>query len=408
MSHLIKGLELLKTLPDTPERVQQELDLQIILGPVLMVLKGLADPEVERVYTRARALCQRVGETPQLFTILVGLRNVYIGRGKHQTARELGEQLLGLAQRVQDPALLLEAHLYLGQSLFYLGELIAARMHLQQSIALYDPRQHHSNAVICSGSDPGVNGLCNEALALWSLGYPDQALKRSHAGLTLAQELSHPASLAVALAFAALLHQLRGEIQATQRQTEEMIALSREQGYLPWPPLGTVMQGWVLAERGQIEEGIAKLRQGVAAFRATGAEVGLPYYLALLALAYAKAGRAEEGLAVLAEAMDLVHRNGERLSEPGLYVLKGWLLLARSGDNQAEAESCFRHAIDIARRQSAKSSELRAVMGLSFLLQSQGKKEEARQMLAEIYGWFTEGFDTKNLQEAKALLEKLT
>ncbi len=408
MSHLTKGLELLKTLPDTLERTQQELDLQLTLGPVLMILKGLADPEVEKVYTRARSLCQRVGETPRLFTVLAGLRSFYHGRGKHQTARELGEQLLGLAQRVQDPALLLEAHLDLGGSLYLLGELIAARMHLQQSIALYDPRQHHSHAFVCGGSDPGVNGLCNEALLLWSLGYPDQALKRSHAGLTLARELSQPSSLCVALGMAALLHQLRGEIQATQRQTEEMIALSREQGYLAMEPLGTVMQGGVLAEQGQVEEGIAKLRQGVAAFRAARAERGLPYYLALLALAYAKAGRAEEGLAVQAEALDLVHRNGERVSEAGLYVLKGWLLLARSGDNQAEAEGCFRHAIDIARRQSAKSSELRAVMSLSVLLQRQEKKEEARQMLAEIYGWFTEGFDTKDLQDARALLDELS
>ena len=408
MSHLTKGLELLKTLPDTLERTQQELDLQITLGPVLIVLKGNADPEVERVYTRARALCQRVGETPRLFTVLAGLNNFYRGRGKHQTARELGEQLLGLAQRVQDPALLLEAHLDLGGSLYLLGELIAARMHLQQSMALYDPRQHHSNAFVCGGMDPGVNGLCSEVVVLWSLGYPDQALKRSYDALTLAQELSHPASLAVALANAAALHQQRGEIQATQRQTEEMIALSREQGFLAMGPLGTVMQGWVLAEQGQVEEGIAKLHQGVAASRATGAEAGLPYWLSLLAGAYAKGGRVEEGLAVLTEALDMVHKNGQRMSEPGLYVLKGWLLLARSGDNQAEAKSCFRQAIDIARRQSAKSSELRAVVGLSFLLQSQGKKEEARQMLAEIYGWFTEGFDRGDLRAAKALLQELS
>jgi predicted ATPase len=281
-------------------------------------------------------------------------------------------------------------------------------MHLQQSLALYDPRQHHSNAFVCGGSDPGVSGLVNEVLVLWSLGYPDQALKRSHDALTLAQELSHPSSLAVALANAAVLHQLRGEIQATQRQTEELLALSREQGFLHLAPLGTVMQGWVLAEQGQVEEGIAKLREGVATSRATGAEAALPYYLALLALAYAKAGRVEEGLAVQAEALDMVHKKRQRVNEPGLYVLKGWLLLARSGDNQAEAESCFRHAIDIARRQQAKSLELRAAMSLSVLLQRQGKKEEARQMLAEIYGWFTEGFDTKDLQEAKTMLEGLT
>jgi predicted ATPase len=280
-------------------------------------------------------------------------------------------------------------------------------MHLQQSLALYDPRQHHSNAFVCGGSDPGVSGLVNEVLVLWSLGYPDQALKRSHDALTLAQDLSHPSSLAVALVNAAALHQLRGEIQATQRQTEELIALSREQGFLHLAPLETVMQGWVLAEQGQVEEGIAKLRQGVATSRATGAEALLPYYLALLALAYAKAGRVEEGLAVVTEALDMVHKKRQRVNEPGLYVLKGWLLLARSGDNQAEAESCFRHAIDIARRQSAKSSELRAVMSLSRLLQRQGKKEVARLLLAEIYGWFTEGFDTKDLQEAKALLEEL-
>jgi class 3 adenylate cyclase/predicted ATPase len=422
ISHLTKGLELLSTFPDTPERVQQELTLQIALGPALMATKGYAAPEVEKAYLRARELCQQVGEPPQLLPVLVALWVVYIQRGNLARAYELGEQCLTLAQRVPDPALLLQAHIVLGITLFWLGEFTPARVHLEQGVVFYDPQKHHPLAFLYYGLDPGVFCLSWLALTLWNLGYVDQALKRSHEETTLAQGLSHPFSSAFASDWAAWLHQLCRERQAVQGQAEAAISLSIEQGfpfYLAW---GTIIQGWALAEQGQGAQGIARMRQGLAGMQATGAVLWRPYHLALLAETCGKTGQTQEGLTVLAEALDIVQRTGTRLVEAELYRLKGELSL-QSGvrsprpevpspqpltpNTQAEAEACFHKAIEIARQQQAKSLELRAVMSLSRLWQQQGKKAEARQMLAEIYGWFTEGFDTADLQEAKALLEEL-
>jgi len=248
---------------------------------------------------------------------------------------------------------------------------------------------------------------------LWHLGYPNQALQRIRAALTLAQELSHPFSLAWALNFAAVLHQLRREGQAAQERAKAAITLSAEQGFPYWLARGTILRGWALAEQGQREEGIAQMRQGLTAYRATGSEVYRTSYLALLAEAHGKTGQAEEGLNVLAEALAAVDRTGERFYEAELYRLKGELTLAQSSVQglassvQKKAKECFHKAIDIARQQSAKSLELRAVMSLARLWQQQGKREEARQMLAEIYGWFSEGFNTADLKQAKALLEEL-
>jgi predicted ATPase len=416
---LTRGLELLKTLPVTPERTQQELTLQITLGVPLIHIKGYAAPEVERTYTRARGLCQQVGETPQLFSALWGLWLFYVCAGGHETARELGEQLLSLAQRVHDPAPV--AHYALGCSLFLLGELAQGREHLEQGIALYHPQSHRSYAFLYS-QDPRVVCSSYAAWSPWCLGYPDQALKRNTDMLTFAQELAHPFSLAFALNFAAALYQFRGEGQAAQERADAAIALCAEQGFPFWLAMGTILQGWVLAEQGQAEKGIAQIRHGLTSYRATGAELFRPHFLALLAEACGKGGRTEEGLTALAEALAMVHQNGERYYEAELYRLKGELSL-QSGvrslqseitspqlpipNPRAEAEACFLKAIEIAQRQQAKSLELRAVMSLSRLWQQQGRKDEARQMLAEIYGWFTEGFDTADLKEAKVLLEGL-
>jgi predicted ATPase len=414
ISHLTRGLELLKTLPDTSERAQHELTLQLALGTPLMVTKGWATPEVERAYTRARELCQQVGETSQLFPALWGLWMFYFIRAELQTARELGEQLLSLAQSVQDPALVLEGHHALWPVLCFLGELAPTRVHLEQGLALYDLQQHGSLAFFYGGHDPGACCRYFAGVALWLMGYPDQALKKSHEALTLAQEVSHPYSLAMALDFATRLHQFRREWPAVQERAEAMIALSSEQGFALTFAWGTIMRGWVLAEQGQGEEGIAQMRQGLAACRATGAELTRPFYLTLLAEAYGKVGQVEEGLQVLAEALDAVDKSGERFCEAELYRLKGELTLAQSSVQslgasvQTEAAACFLKAIEVARKQQAKSWELRAAMSLARLWQQQDKKDEARQMLAEIYGWFTEGFDTKDLQEAKALLEELS
>jgi predicted ATPase len=300
----------------------------------------------------------------------------------------------------------------------YLGEFAATQAHFAQGIAIYDPDQHRSHAVRY-GQDPGVACRYYAGVTLWWLGYPDQALQMSHEALMLAQELGHPYSLGSALAFAAWLHHLRREGHLTQERAEAAIALGVEQGLAVFPVMGTIFRGWALAQRSaepatrhrQREEGIAQMRQGLTAWRATGAAVFQPYGLALLAEAYAKVGQLDEGLTLLAEALAMINDKGERRWEAELYRLKGELLLhAECGAQNATltAEACFQQALDVARQQQAKSWELRAVMSLSRLWQRQGKRDAARQLLAPIYGWFTEGFDTADLQEAKALLEELS
>jgi predicted ATPase len=423
ITHLTTALELLNTLPDTRERAQQELTLQVTLGVPLQATRSVSSAEALATYARARELCHQLGETRQLFPVLFGLRSFHHVRGEFLAARELGEQLLGLAQKEHDPALLMEAYWGLGGTLFQLGEFGAAQAHLEQSLTLYDAQRHRS-LVFLYGIEPGVFGLSYAAWALWHMGYPDQALQKSRAALTLAQELSYPPSLAAALVMAALLHQLRRDRALTQEWAEAAITLASEHGFPQWLGRGAILQGWARAEQGQIEEGMSQMRHGLATYQAVGAGICHSYYLVLLAEAYGKAGQAEDGLATLAEALTVVDTSGERFYEAELYRLRGELTLKKSGvrspepevpntqhltpSTPEEAEEYFHKAIEIACKQQAKSLELRAVMSLARLWQQQGQKEEARQILAEIYDWFTEGFDTKDLQEAKVLLEELS
>jgi predicted ATPase len=288
----------------------------------------------------------------------------------------------------------------------FLGEFAATQAHYAQGIALYDPLQHRSHAVRY-GLDAGVMCRAYAGVTLWWLGYPDQALQRSHEALTLARELAHLYSLAAALLFAAILHQLRWEEHLTRERAEELLALSREHEFPQLLAGGRLLQGWALAEQGRGEEGMAQMRQGLAAWHATGAKVIRPYGLALLAAASAEVGRRKEGLTLLSEALEVTNDTGERRWEAELHRLKGELPLTGSAEHATEAETCFRQALDVARRQQAKSWELRAATSLSRLWQRQGKRDAARQVLAEVYGWFTEGFDTADLQEARALLDQL-
>jgi TOMM system kinase/cyclase fusion protein len=416
IGHLSTGLELLTTLPDNPERIQQELVLQTMLGPALMNIKGQAAPEVEQTYARARELCRQIGDAPQLFPVLWGLWYFYLVRAELQTARELLPQLLSLAQSAQDSALLLAAHRSLGQNLTFLGELLPARAHLEQAMALYDPQQHRALA-LQYGQDLKVVCQSWATLALWLLGYPDQALQKGHEAVALAQELAHPYSLIYALNWVTMLHLCRRERQAAQERAEGVLAIGREYGIAMFTASGTLWQGWGLAVQANLpdrsgEEGIAQMRQGLDAWLATGAGVFRPYYLALLAEAYGRARQIEKGLHVLAEALTVIDKTAERYWEAELHRLTGELLLAQedtkgTGQKWEEVETYFHQALDIARRQEAKSLELRAAMSLARLWQHQGKHAEAHQVLAEVYGWFTEGFDTADLQEAKVLLEEL-
>src|SRR5215813_14057092 len=387
---------------------KQELPLQTALGPALIATKGYAASAVEHTYARARALCQQSGETPGLFSALRGLWVFNEARAEHQTARQLAEQLLTLAQTLQDPMLLIEAHRALGNTLFWLGEFASARTHLEQGMALYDPQQHRSLAFLY-GTDPGVVCLSYAAWALGLLGYADQALHKSDEALALAQRMSHFHSLALALTWAIYLHQARGELQAVQERVEALVALAAEQRFPYWLELGTILGGWVLSQQHQAAAGIAQMQQGLAAYRATGAELFRTYWLALLAEAYGTAGQVQEGQQVLEDALALVDKNGERYWEAELYRRKGELLL-QSGVRVAErgAEVCFQQALAVARRQQAKTLELRAAVSLCRLWQQQAKCDDARTLLAPIYDWFSEGFDTADLQEAKALLKALT
>ena len=405
-NHLTKGLEVLTTLPDTLERTRQELDVQITLGPVLMAVKGFASPDTERAYARARELYQQVGETPQLFPVLYGLWRFYMLRAELQTTRELAEQLFSMAQRARDPELLLEAQRVLGSTMFWIGEMAPTRTHSEQGMALYDPLRHRSHAFVY-GQDPGVACRSFAAMSTWMLGYPDQALQSIHEALTLAKELTHLLSLAFALTWAATVHQFRREAQVVEERAEAIKTLSTEHGFPFWLTFGTILQGWALTVQGKGVEGIAQVRQGLVAYRATGSELHRPYFLSLLAEAYEKVGQPEEGLSLLVEALAIVENTGERNWEAELHRRKGELLLIQQGQKVGEAEECFQKALDTARRQQAKSLELRVAMSLSRLRQQQGKQEEAHQLLSEIYGWFTEGFDTADLEEAKVLLEEL-
>jgi predicted ATPase len=290
--------------------------------------------------------------------------------------------------------------------LFWGGELAAAQSHLEQGLRLYDPQRHHFHAAHYTEHDPGVCGHFLAAQSLWLFGYPDQAVASSQAALDLAQQLAHPFSLALALFYAAMLHYYRREAPLTQARAEAMMTLATEQDFPQQLERGRLIRGWALAARGHGEEGMAQIRQALAAYP-MGSTRDRLYYLALLAEACAEVGQTAEGLEALAEASAMLAKSGVHCCEAELYRLRGELLLQRSMASQEEAEACFQQALDVTRRQQAKSLELRAAMSLSRLWQQQGKQTEARKLLAPVYGWFTEGFDTADLQEAKALLEAL-
>jgi predicted ATPase len=406
VSHVTRGLGVLSTLPETHERVHQELALQIMLGAALGAIKGQPAPEVERTYARACELAREVGSPPELFPALWGFWYGHMARGQLPQARELAEEFLELARQGQDPLLLSAGHRMLANTAWWQGELAQAQVHSRQGLACYDPAQHRASAV-SYGQDSGVNCGYLGALTLWVLGYPDQALQGMEETLALARRLAHPMSLAQALHFSAHLHQLRREPQAARAQAEATLALCTEQGIGLYRAWSLLPRGWAVAQQGEVTEGIAQIRQGLAAWRAGGAGVAWPWWLALLAEACGTVGQLDEGLRALEEALAAAQHNEEHHYEAEVYRLKGELLLQEPPAHQEEAEEHFHQALAVARRRQAKSWELRAAMSLSRLWQQQGKHDEARELLAPVYGWFTEGFDTADLQEAKALLEAL-
>lgn len=407
ITHVTTALPLLEKMPDTPERSQRELALHLTLGTSLMATRGFAAPETGAAFRRAHALRTQVDNPEQAFAAVRGLALFYTLRGELTPALAMGEQLLQQAHHSRQPALRLEAHRLLGSTLLWQGKVIEAREHFAQGLALYKPQQHVSTFLY--GVDSGVASVIFLAMTLWVLGYPDQARQRSREAITLAQELEHPMSLACARTFTAMLYQWSRDSALTQQWTEATFALATEHGFSQWRETNAFLLGWALAQQGHVAEGLTRMLQSLDAWQAMGADIYRPYCLALLAEAHTMAGDLDAAWPLFNEAFAVVRRNGEGLHEAEMHRLYGVLLQAHASTPYTleHAEVSLQHALARARQRQAKSLELRAAMSLARLWQQQGKPVEARDLLAPIYDWFTEGFDTADLREAQALLEAL-
>ncbi len=408
-----RGLALLETLPASPERAQQELDLQLALGGLLLTIQGWGVTERIQTCERAYELCLQIGGITQLLYTLFLQADVCRAQGKLQESVDLGEQLLNLTHSSQDPLQIALPHWTLGETHFFRGDLILGRKHLEQAIALYDPHKTHPLTAL-GGVDMKVSCLSWLSWILWVLGYPDQALGQSQEALTLAQELDHPFSLSFVLSFSSCgLRLFRREPQQTHQfltTLEQIVAANDLVVTQAWT---MVCRGWQQILQKQLQEGITQTQAGMAAWQAIGAVSGITVQAIPLIEGYGRSGQVEKGLNQITETLAMINETGERLVEAEIYRLKGELLLeTKENEPQGDLpEDCFQHAIELARRQQAKSWELRATMSLARLwhsLRSQSQQAEARQMLVGIYGWFSEGFDTPDLQEAKVLLEELS
>lgn len=397
-----RGLQVLQTMPASAERNRHELSLLLTLGLALAATTFWAAPEVGEVHRRAQSLCQQA-ETPQFFQVLTGLWSHHLIRAEIEAASELARQILRFAEEAQDSFMLELAHCFSGITMHHLGNLSDAEQHFAASLSLYRPGQDLPYHTLMA---PSVGAASEWARNLWLQGYPDQSLHQVRQAYELADSQSNPSTLGFALVFTAYIHQLRREDALCEGKAEAVMRLSREKDIADNLLWASCARGWAIAKRGRPEEGLGQLRETTSICKSVGAEIDLTHLLALLAEAYMCARQFAAALATVDEALGMTARNRDCYYDAELQRLRGELLLL-NGATEAEAERCFQQALEIARQQSAKSWELRAATSLARLWQQQGKLTEAHQMLAEIYDWFTEGFDTADLQDAKALLEKL-
>lgn len=401
-----RALVLNKKLHYAEERDQQELLLQLALGSPLIATSGYTAPEVGKTYARARELSQKIGRMPQLFPALFQLVSFYAMCAEYKTALELSDQMNIIADREKDPVRIAISHWHPGWILEALGELESARSHLEQVIEFYDPEKHHQLTFVY-GQDPGVACLSHITWVLWNLGYPEQALKRSHEAIDLARELKHAFSLAFALCLAGATTSSLCKNEADANDfAEEALAISAENKFPYWAAWATILKGRILINQDRHEQGIALISQGLETLRLIGTKSIQTYFLSILAEAYAVTGESEKGLRTLSDALEISKNTGETFWNAEIHRLRGEFLQmqARSHD---EIEVCYHKAIEIAQLNNEKSHELRAAMSLCRFLKKQGKSREARELLSEIYNWFTEGLDTGDLIEAKALLDEL-
>ena len=402
--HVRKGLEVLATLPVSPARQRQELELQAVLAGRLIATEGYGAADVERVYTRALELATELGDAPRRLQMMLGLEGFHFMRSNFQTAHRLADACLVLARQLGDPARELVIHWVLGEIFFHQGDLALCETHLSECMNNYRRNFHRPRTL----QDPAVMSWAYCSWAHWKLGYPDRALKTVGQAIALAEELAHPFSMSVAYSFAAGLHLFRGELEPAGRQADRAIELCTEHGFPVWLAFCTVVRGSIQSRRGATS-GIEEMERGIKQWNASGAVVTTPYYLVLLAEGLAAGGRPHDALDRLEEAQSLVDRTGERYYEAEISRVRGEILLEARGVRVAlnDAEACFSRAIDISRRQGVRSLELRAVMSLTRLQMRFEPGSDVRSRLGAMYHWFTEGMDTADLVSARQLLAEL-
>ena len=407
IAHLTKGLALLERLAPSPERDARELEFLGPLGTAYIAARGYAAPEVGPVFDRARDLCEQLGQTPERFAMMWGNFAFHVVRGDFRLCADLAEEAMEFGERLNDPGILMEALFLRGLTMLYRGDFAGAEESFARSIADYDDRARTAYWAALIGEDAGVTNRCYLALALWHLGYPDRALALNREMVALARELNHPFSLEYALHHTGWLHQHCRLGVPTQAAGEEQMRIATEQGFPFWHATGTLYRAAGLLLQGSVEEGLRLLEKGLNAYRATGGELALPYYLSLLADACISTRRFDDAHRALDEALMFVEKNDDRFQEAELLRLSGELLLAESRDEVA-AEDCFHRAIGTARRQHSRLFELRATVSLARLWRNQDRSEQAHAALTAAYSVFTEGFATADLVDAAALLKELS
>jgi predicted ATPase len=407
IGHLRRGLDLVATLPPCRERDQQELSLQMAIGAPLSAARGSAHRECEATFERARALAHQIGEAPELPRVLVGLSTTYFTKGDVATSKELAEQALAAAERLGDTSALSYAHACLGMSIYSQGEFSRALQHLEQTIRLDDASDRASFVGRGIDWDPGVLSRSAAAFCCWVLGQPDRALALSQEAVLLAERRKDESSRALALLNGSELHALRREFALTRERAEEVIALSEKVGFPLYSGVGRIHRGWAVARLGEGEQGVAEMEQGMAKALGIGTRWGAPKVFAMLAEVFWALGRHDKALGALGTGVALSEQQGEHQGDAELRRLRAQILLDQDEGSTEEAEGLYHEALEIARRQEAKGWELRAATSLARLWQRQGKRAEARNLLRPVYDWFTEGFDTQDLKDAKALLEEL-
>jgi len=407
-AQLRRGLGLLDGLPETRERKQVELDIHVTLTTALMAGKGYADPEAVAALERANRLVTETAAvgTPLHFFVLYGLWISNLNAGAIAAALEHATNFLSSAQSQPSSGPLLVGHRILGHSLIRSGDYRAALAHVETAASLYRPDEHRGSA-FDYGQDIGVSAFVQLSLALWHRGYPDRSARAADRALAYSRELGHAHTLAYAFWFAGVAAAFARDVATVHAHSNDCVALASEHGFAQWAAIGRILQGWADAQRGEATTGIARIRDGLAASEATGSRLLTPFYLALLAEALALAGKIEEGLAALGDALAKAVASGERGWDAEIHRLRGELTGRLAHPDPAKAEDSLRTALAIAREQGTRGYELRAAASLARLRRDQGRRAEGRDLLAPVYDWFTEGFGTPDLKEAKTLLDDL-